>query len=172
MKSFFSGIAGILALAVIGNAVYGFTTGINIRNNYESKIEYAVNSDTNTAIQQFTEVKSWLVQNNATKGRVCLFPWEQQPTCQLEAIASGRIDQTLKELQELKTINDPLTTSNGFLKIRERHVKTDKDGALQAVEPVNFNLYLRYHNFLWLGWILDWTGIIVFIFIVLLILSK
>jgi hypothetical protein len=121
-------------------------TNIEIGNNYKSKISYAVNSDIDTAISQFNEVKDWMKSNNLSEGNTCVWAWEKSPRCELTNIYEGRIGVTLEELNQLKKINDPLTTSNGFLKIRERHLEHGDKGDIYVQEPANFNLAYRWHS--------------------------
>jgi hypothetical protein len=154
------------AIAASLNFGHIVIANIEIGNNYKSKINYAVNSDVDTAIAQFTEVKEWMKANNLSSGNTCIWAWEKSPRCELDSIYTGRIKLTLKELNQLKTINDPLTTSNGFLKIRERHLEHDK-GSVSVQEPINFNLAYRWHTRKNIGAAIDifmWTIFVVLVF--------
>jgi hypothetical protein len=74
---------------------------------------------------------------------------------------------TLKELNQIKTINDPLTTSNGFLKIRERHLEHGDKGSVYVQEPINFNLAYRWHTMKNIGAAIDifmWCFFVVLVF--------
>jgi hypothetical protein len=148
---------------------------IEIGNNYKSKINYAVNSDIDTAIAQFTEVKDWMKSNDLIKGNTCVWAWEKSPQCELSNTYDGRIEVTLAELNQLKKINDPLTTSNGFLKIRERHLEHGDKGSVYVEEPANFNLAYRWHSMKNIGAAIDistWLFFVVLVFVISLWLNS
>lgn len=135
-------------------------THLNIYNNYDAPIQYAVDSSPIEAVQQFNTVKDWMEVNKLTNGNTCIFI-TTNPSCKLSNYYNNRV---LLSIEESKNVNikDTTAVSNLSLKLNERFIGKGDKGKEYIKHPINLNLYMRWGNLKSLGY---WLDIVSFIYL-------
>lgn len=153
-------------LAVIG------ITQLNIYNNYDAPIQYAVDSSPVEAIEQFTITKQWMESNNLTKGNTCIFI-TTNPSCELSNYYNNRVLLSINESSNVD-IKDTTAVSNLSLKLNERFIGKGSKGSEFVKHPINLNLYMRWGDLNWLGYFIDlicWIYLVLVWFVIWLVIN-
>lgn len=147
----------LTTIAVTGlvatNAISSVATSVYIHNNYVAPISYAVDAPPEQAITTLEGVATWLEENSLTNGNTCVFI-KTNPRCKLNTFYKDMVVASIAELKAAEASNDPVAVSNLSLKLNERFTRRTKDGSA-VIQPINFNLYLRWGSSLALGWWFD-----------------
>lgn len=142
-----------LTVPVVINFTSIIITNVNIHNNYSAPINYAVDSSPTEAVEQFTNVKTWMEENKLTEGNSCVFI-KSNPNCDLGNYYNNRILLSIAESSTVDT-NNTTAVSNLSLKLNERFIGKGSEGSEYTKMPINYNLYLRWKDMLLVGWFVD-----------------
>jgi len=164
------GIAGLVLVAAVGNQVWNIPTGIDLNNNYTSRIKFgATAASVEQALPEFIAVENWLQSRSLTTGYTCVWFWEQSQRCELSNL-SAKVSDTVKTLKSANT--EKSTVADKALVLQQVRYgwflhEGEKSGE-QVYMPKDFQNYLKFGaNGKQFGALLDFFALLALIVLVL-----